>query len=172
MWTDDEAEEAKKPRKKRVRAEGGRAARRLDRPGRRRANGGQSDMPKVPVDPSRALTSPRTYMGAGSSNDPSTTTGAWAGKTGVRSGANDRKAGGRLSAAERRSMPASDFALPGHGEGPGGRGAGAYPIDTEGRARDALSRGSANATPAEQATIRRKVHARYPDIAIGGKKED
>jgi hypothetical protein len=48
-----------------------------------------NDMPVVPVDPMRALTSPRTYMGAGSSNDPGTTVGAWAGRTGQRSGAND-----------------------------------------------------------------------------------
>ena len=73
-----------------------------------------------------------------------------------------------LSAKKRREMPSSEFALPGRGEGPGGKGSGAYPIDTEGRARAALSRGAANASPAEQATIRRKVHERYPDMAVSG----
>jgi hypothetical protein len=69
-------------------------------------------------------------------------------------------------------MPGTEFALPGHGEGPGGRGAGAYPIDTEGRARNALARGAQHASPSELATIKRKVHAKYPGIEVGGKKGD
>ncbi len=76
----------------------------------------------------------------------------------------DRASGGRLSASNRNALPASDFALPGHGAGKNGKGHGAYPIDTPGRARAALSRGAANASPAEQATIRRKVHEKYPSI--------
>ncbi len=76
----------------------------------------------------------------------------------------ERASGGRLSAASRNALPASDFALPGHGAGKNGKGHGAYPIDTPGRARAALSRGAANASPAEQATIRRKVHEKYPSI--------
>jgi hypothetical protein len=71
-----------------------------------------------------------------------------------------------LSAAKRRSMPSAEFALPGKGKGPEGKGAGSYPIDTKGRARDALSRGSANASPGELATIKRKVHEKYPSIEI------
>ena len=73
----------------------------------------------------------------------------------------------RLTAKRRRDLPASEFALPGKGEGLGGKGSGAYPIDTPGRARSALSRGAANASPAEQATIKRKVHAKYHGIKIG-----
>jgi hypothetical protein len=64
-------------------------------------------------------------------------------------------------------MPSGEFALPGHGTGEGGKGPGAYPIDTEGRAKAALSRGSANATPREFKEIRAKVHAKYPDIKQG-----
>ena len=79
-----------------------------------------------------------------------------------------RASGGRLSAAERRRMPSSEFALPGHGEGPKGRGAGAYPIDTEARARNALARGAQHASPAGRATIKRRVHQRYPGIDIDG----
>lgn len=79
-----------------------------------------------------------------------------------------RKSGGRLTAAERREMPSSEFALPGHGTGPGGRGPGAYPIDTEARARSALSRGSANASHSELSAIKRNVKAKYPDIQVGG----
>lgn len=66
--------------------------------------------------------------------------------------------GHHITAAQRHRLPSSEFGLPAK-EG--------YPIDTPGRARSALSRASANASPAEQAEIRRKVHARYPSI---GKK--
>lgn len=75
-----------------------------------------------------------------------------------------------LSAAKRQSMPSSEFALPGKGAGPKGAGSGSYPINNEAHARAALSRGAANASPSELATIKRKVHARFPNIAIGGKK--
>jgi hypothetical protein len=77
-----------------------------------------------------------------------------------------RKRGGRLTAHERQKMPAGEFALPGKGEGPGGKGAGAYPIEDRRHAIAALSR-MHNASPAEQATIKRKVHSRYPDIGEG-----
>jgi hypothetical protein len=72
-----------------------------------------------------------------------------------------------LSAARRRRMPASQFALPGKGRGAGGKGPGAYPVDTPDRARNALSRVAQNGTPAEKAAVRRKVKAKYPSI---GKK--
>ena len=75
--------------------------------------------------------------------------------------------GGHITAAQRHRLPSSEFGLPGKGSGPEGKGSGSYPIDTPGRARSALSRASANASPAEQTAIRRKVHARYPNI---GKK--
>lgn len=58
-----------------------------------------------------------------------------------------------------------DFALPGGGPG----GADAYPIDTPGRARDALARVSANGTPAEKAKVKAAVGKKYPSIAVGGK---
>ena len=69
-----------------------------------------------------------------------------------------------LSAEQRQSMPRSEFALPGKGEGPKGAGSGSYPIPDKTHARAALSRASANASPSEQAQIRRKVHAKFPDI--------
>ena len=75
-----------------------------------------------------------------------------------------------ITARQRQKLPSADFALPGKGTGKGGKGPGSYPIDTKGRARSALSRASANASPAEQATIKRKVQAKYPGIAVGGKK--
>lgn len=69
-----------------------------------------------------------------------------------------------ITAKARRKLPSKDFALPGKGTGPGGKGPGSYPIDTIGRARNALARGAQNASPAEQATIRRKVEEKYPSI--------
>lgn len=74
--------------------------------------------------------------------------------------------GGHISAARRQALPKSDFALPGQGSGPKGAGSGAYPIDTPGRARAALSRGAANASSADDATIRRRVASKYPDMAV------
>ena len=61
---------------------------------------------------------------------------------------------GELTTKAREKLPAKDFALPG----------GRYPIHDENHARDALSRVSANGTPAEKAKVRRAVHARYPQI--------
>lgn len=75
-----------------------------------------------------------------------------------------------ITMKEREKLPSKDFALPGKGSGRGGKGPGSYPIDTAGRARNAFSRGAQNASPAEQATIKRKVKAKYPGIAVNGKK--
>lgn len=74
-----------------------------------------------------------------------------------------------ITAAKRRSLNPSQFALPGRGEGPGGKGAGSYPIDTKARARNALARVAQHGTPAEQATVRRKVAAKWPSINVSGK---
>jgi hypothetical protein len=74
------------------------------------------------------------------------------------------KAGGHITTAQRKALPSSDFALPGKGKGAGGKGPGSYPIDTPNRARNALARGAQHASPAERATIERKVHAKYPGI--------
>lgn len=76
-----------------------------------------------------------------------------------------------LTTRERQKLPKRDFALPGRGEGKKGAGAGSYPIDTKARARNALARGAQHASPAELATIKRKVAAKYPGIDVGGKKK-
>ena len=77
------------------------------------------------------------------------------------------KKGHDLTAKERQDMPKSDFAMPGKGEGPKGAGSGSYPIPDKAHARAALSRGAANASPAELAEIKRKVHEKYPDMGKG-----
>lgn len=61
----------------------------------------------------------------------------------------------KLSTAMRKAMKPSQFAFPATKE---------YPLNDENHARDALSRGSANATPAQQATIKSKVAAKFPGI--------
>lgn len=73
---------------------------------------------------------------------------------------------GRLTAAQRKRMPKSEFALPSKRKG----GKGGYPIPDKAHARDALSRVSANGTAAEKATVRAKVKRKFPGIAVGGGK--
>ena len=72
----------------------------------------------------------------------------------------------KLTTSRRKALPSSDFALPGKGKGPGGKGAGSYPVDTPGRARSALARGKHNASASQLKTIERKVHAKYPGMKI------
>lgn len=60
----------------------------------------------------------------------------------------------RLTASTRRAIPTSEFALPGRH----------YPIEDKSHARNALSRVSENGTPAEKATVRAKVHRKFPAI--------
>jgi hypothetical protein len=68
---------------------------------------------------------------------------------------------GHLTARARESMPKSDFALPGKGEGPKGAGSGSYPIPDKSHARNALARSSGKPVAA---AVRAKVHAKFPDI--------
>ena len=75
-----------------------------------------------------------------------------------------RKKGEHLTAGERQSMPSSDFALPGRGDGPKGAGAGSYPIPDASHARNALARVAQHGSSAEQAKVRAAVHRKYPDI--------
>jgi hypothetical protein len=75
----------------------------------------------------------------------------------------------KLTAAKRRAMPKSQFALPGKDpDVPGAKGQ--YPIDTPGRARNALARVAQDGTPNEQAKVKAAVREKYPSIAVDGKK--
>ena len=76
-----------------------------------------------------------------------------------------------LSAASRRAMPRSDFALPGKGKGAEGKGAGSYPIEDASHARNALSRVSQHGSSEEKSEVKRAVKRKYPGIAVGGHKE-
>jgi hypothetical protein len=62
----------------------------------------------------------------------------------------------KLNAAERRALPASDFAL----------GKGHYPIEDRGHARAALSRISEFGSAAEKAKVRAKVQGKYPSMKL------
>lgn len=62
----------------------------------------------------------------------------------------------KLSAADRKKIPAKDFAGPDR----------SYPINDESHARNALSRVSQNGSPALKAKVRAKVHSKYPDIKM------
>lgn len=60
----------------------------------------------------------------------------------------------KLTTERRDAIPSGDFGLPGR----------RYPLNDANHARNALSRAAQNASPAEQAEIRAKVHAKYPGI--------
>ena len=74
-----------------------------------------------------------------------------------------------LTTRARKALPSKSFALPGKGEGASGKGAGSYPIPNASHARNALARVAQHGTPAEKATVRAKVAAKYPAIGKGKK---
>lgn len=77
----------------------------------------------------------------------------------------------KLNAAKRNALPSSDFALPGKGSGPKGKGSGSYPIPDASHARNALARVAQHGTSAEKAVVRRKVHAKFPGIGKPGSRD-
>ena len=60
----------------------------------------------------------------------------------------------KLTTKARKALPASDFALPSR----------RYPIEDRSHGANALARVSQHGTAAEKATVRRKVHAKYPGM--------
>lgn len=72
----------------------------------------------------------------------------------------------RLTSSARKSLPKSDFALPGKRSASGGKGG--YPIPDKSHARNALSRVSEYGTSAQKSAVRAKVHAKYPGIGKKG----
>lgn len=63
----------------------------------------------------------------------------------------------KLTTKARKALSGDVFAFPKERK---------YPLDTMNRARNALARGSQFASPEQLATIRRKVHAKYPGIKM------
>lgn len=70
----------------------------------------------------------------------------------------------KLSADDRNKLPSSSFALPGKGEGKSGKGSGSYPIPDASHARNALARVSQHGSESQKATVRAKVHRKYPGM--------
>ena len=68
----------------------------------------------------------------------------------------------RLTYAARKEMPKKSFALPSKKEG----GKGGYPIPDKAHARNALARVSQFGSSSEKATVRAKVHAKFPGIGM------
>lgn len=60
----------------------------------------------------------------------------------------------KLTTGRRNALPESTFALPGR----------RYPIEDANHARNALARVAQHGTTAEKATVRARVHRRYPGI--------
>jgi hypothetical protein len=71
-----------------------------------------------------------------------------------------RKTMAKLTTKQREKIPTKGFALKGR----------RYPIQNEAHAKNALARVSQHGTSAEKAEVRRKVHGKYPGIAVSGMK--
>jgi len=72
-----------------------------------------------------------------------------------------------VTAKKRSELPTKDFGVPSKAKTASAKKqSGNYPIDTPGRARSALSRVSANGTPAEKAQVRSRVAKKYPSIDV------
>jgi hypothetical protein len=72
----------------------------------------------------------------------------------IPTGAPGMKKGGRMAAKQRHALPKDDFALPNE----------RYPINDKAHARNALARVAQHGNPEEQATVRAKVHRKFPGI--------
>jgi len=83
----------------------------------------------------------------------------------------EKESEGHITTSGRLGLQKKQFALPASAteKGKASGAKGSYPIDTAARARNALSRVAQHGTAAQQATVRRKVKAKYPDIEVEGK---
>lgn len=70
----------------------------------------------------------------------------------------------RLTAADRRHLKSSQFALHKNGKD-------SYPTPDISHARDAVRMADAHANPHDRAVILAHVHHAFPSIKIGGKKK-
>ena len=82
-----------------------------------------------------------------------------------------KESGGKITTSGRVGLSKGQFALPPTAEEKSKGQKGSYPIDTKARARNALARVAQHGTSAEQAAVKRKVHAKYPGIEVGGSKK-
>ena len=73
-----------------------------------------------------------------------------------------------LTTKGRQKLRPTQFALPGKGEGPKGKGSGSYPIPDASHARNALARVSQHGSPEEKAKVRAAVKKKFPGIGKNG----
>ncbi len=75
---------------------------------------------------------------------------------------------GYLTASARKALPSKDFALPGKGEGPEGKGSGSYPIPDANHARNALARVSQHGSSQEKAEVPgyRRAQERHGETSV------
>lgn len=76
----------------------------------------------------------------------------------------------KLTTAQRKAIPKSDFAIPSNKTKANPAGKGGYPIPDASHARNALSRVAQNGDAEEQAEVRAKVKSKFPGIGGGGKQ--
>lgn len=67
----------------------------------------------------------------------------------------------KLTYKKRKKLPGKAFAIKGR----------RYPINDRTHAKNALARVSQHGYPQEKAEVRRKVHAKFPGIAVSGLKK-
>lgn len=65
-----------------------------------------------------------------------------------------------LTANAREHIKAKNFVFPQKGKAESG----SYPIEDKAHARNALARVAQHGSPAQQAKVRAKVHAKFPDV--------
>lgn len=70
----------------------------------------------------------------------------------------------KLTYKKRKSMPKSEFAIPAKKSKKNPSGKGAYPVEDENHARNALARVSQFGTPSEKKAVKAKVSKKYPSI--------
>ena len=68
----------------------------------------------------------------------------------------------KLTSAARKSLPKSDFAIPGKAPG-----SGSFPLPDRSHARNALARASGKPVESQ---VRAAVHRKFPNLGVGGKK--
>ena len=77
------------------------------------------------------------------------------------------KIAAKITAEKREKLPKSDFGLKNKADTKKEKSqSGNYPIDTKGRARAALAYSKRYASPGQQATIRKRVEAKYPKMEV------
>lgn len=70
----------------------------------------------------------------------------------------------KLTYAKRKKLSKKSFVFPGKKSKSNPAGKGGYPIPDISHARNALARVSQFGSPAEKATVRAKVHSKFPGI--------